>query len=101
MYLQRLYEGVQTFVPRSLLEAPKQDYGEIALTFEQVINVIDHFDSYNHIEQVASLSNRVKKIKSELLVRIRKEFENNFSNPFSKVIKINVRPNSAEKLIKI
>jgi hypothetical protein len=57
----------------------------MAITFEQVINVIDHFDTYNHIEQVASLSSRVKKIKNELMVKVRKEFETNFSNPFTKV----------------
>lgn len=57
----------------------------MAITFEQVINVIDHFDSYNHIEQVANLSSRVKKIKNELSVRVRKEFETTFSNPFTKV----------------
>ena len=59
----------------------------MAITFEQVINVIDHFDAYNHIEQISNLSNRVKKIKNELSVRVRKEFETNFSNPFTKVTK--------------
>lgn len=64
---------------------PKQDYGEMAITFERVINVIDHFETYNHIEQIANLSNRVKKIKNELSVKVRKEFESSFSNPFTKV----------------
>lgn len=69
---------------RALLEASKQDFGEMAITFEQVINVIDHFDAYNHIEQISNLSSRVKKIKNELSVRVRKDFEANFSNPFTK-----------------
>lgn len=70
---------------RSLLEVSKQDYSEMAITFEQVINVIDHFDAYNHIEQISNLSSRVKRIKNELSIRVRKEFETNFSNPFTKV----------------
>ena len=69
------------------MEASKQDFGEMAITFEQVINVIDHFDAYNHIEQISNLSSRVKKIKNELSVRVRKDFEANFSNPFTKVTK--------------
>ena len=62
-----------------------QDYGEMATTFQRVVNVVDHFESYNHIEQVAELTSRVKKIKSELSVRAKREFEEMFTNPFAKV----------------
>ena len=57
----------------------------MAMIFERVINVIDHFDSYNHIEQIADLSTRVKVIRNELCIRVKKEFEESFSNPFTKV----------------
>ncbi len=63
-----------------------KDYAEMAFIFERVINVIDHFDSYNHIEQIADLSNRVKVIKNELCIRVKQDFEDSFSNPFTKVI---------------
>ena len=56
--------------------------------FQRVINVIDHFEPYNHIEQIAELSARVKKIKNELCTKVRKDFEESFSNPFTKVTKI-------------
>lgn len=59
--------------------------GEMGTILERVINVIDHFESYNHIEQIASLADRVKKIKSEISVRVKSEFEEMFSNPFQKV----------------
>lgn len=62
-----------------------QDYGEMATTFQRVINVIDHFDTYSHIEQVAELMSRVKKIRSELSVRAKREFEEMFVNPFGKI----------------
>ena len=57
----------------------------MAFVFERVINVIDHFGAYNHIEQIADLSNRVKVIKQELSIRIKKDFEESFANPFTKV----------------
>ena len=53
--------------------------------FERVISVIDHFESYNHIEQIANLSSRVKTIRSETTSRVRKDFEESFSNPFTKM----------------
>ncbi len=62
------------------------DFGETAIIFERVINVIDHFDQYSHIEQIANLSQRVKTIKNELMIRVKKEFEESFSNPFTKVL---------------
>ena len=68
-----------------------QDYGEMATTFQRVVNVVDHFESYNHIEQVAELTSRVKKIKSELSIRAKREFEEMFTNPFAKVRERNRR----------
>ena len=62
-----------------------QNYSETAPVFERVINVIDHFEPFLHIEQIADLSNRVKKIKSELCRKTRSDFETNFSNPFTKL----------------
>jgi hypothetical protein len=60
----------------------------MAVIFERVFNVIDHFEQYNHIEQIANLSNRVKTIRNELSIRSRKDFEDSFSNPFTKVCKL-------------
>jgi hypothetical protein len=57
----------------------------MAATFQRVTNVIDHFESYNHIEQIADLSGRVKKIRNELTVNVKREFEESFGNPFTKV----------------
>ena len=57
----------------------------MAAMFERVISVIDHFDHYNHIEQIANLSSRVKTIRSETTIRVRKDFEESFSNPFTKM----------------
>ena len=57
----------------------------MAIIFERVINVIDNFDSYNHIEQIANLSSRVKTIRSETTSRVKKDFEESFSNPFTKM----------------
>jgi hypothetical protein len=62
-----------------------KEYAEMAFTFERIINVIDHFDAYNHIEQIADLSNRVKVIKQELSVRAKRDFEDIFAHPFTKV----------------
>ena len=64
--------------------------GEMAIILERVINVIDHFESYNHIEQLANLSDRVKKIKSELSVKVKRDFEEFFSNPFQTVCSLNI-----------
>lgn len=60
--------------------------GEMGIILERVVNVIDHFESYKHIEQIANLADRVKKIKSELAVKVKGDFEEMFSNPFQKVI---------------
>ncbi len=73
---------------RALIGTKTQDYGEMAVIFERVINVIDHFDTYIHIEQIANLSSRVKTIKNELIVKVKKDFEDSFSNPFTKVLTI-------------
>lgn len=66
--------------------AKSKEYAEMANIFERVINVIDHFETYNHIEQIADLSTRVKTIKQELSVRIKKDFEESFATPFTRVI---------------
>jgi hypothetical protein len=73
---------------RALIGAKTQDYGQMAVIFERVINVIDHFDTYIHIEQIANLSSRVKTIKNELITKVKKDFEDSFSNPFTKVMPI-------------
>lgn len=57
----------------------------MATIFERIINVVDHFDTYSHIDKVANLSSRVKTIKNDLSVMARKDFEESFSNPFTKV----------------
>ncbi len=57
----------------------------MATAFERVINVIDHFVPYNHIEQIENLSQRVKSIKNQLIDWVKKDFEDDFSNPFNKV----------------
>jgi hypothetical protein len=57
----------------------------MATAFERVINVIDHFVPYNHIEQIENLSQRVKSIKNQLIEWVKKDFEDDFSNPFNKV----------------
>jgi hypothetical protein len=41
-----------------------------------------------HIEQINSLCKRVKTIKNDLSIKIKREFEEQFSNPFTKVISI-------------
>ena len=61
-------------------------YAETAAIFQRVINVIDHFEPYLHIEQISDLSNRVKKIKNELCQKVKADFETSFSNPFTKVL---------------
>lgn len=71
---------------RNLLSLNKgREYAETAIIFQRVINVIDHFESYTHIEQISDLSNRVKKIKNELCIKVKKDFEDSFSNPFTKL----------------
>lgn len=62
-----------------------KEFAETAIIFQRVINVTDHFESYTHIEQISDLSNRVKVIKNELCIKVKKEFEDSFSNPFTKV----------------
>ncbi len=80
-----LVEGVENLEDLLTTQALTQNYAETAEIFERVINVIDHFEPYLHIEQVAELSNRVKKIKSELSLKVRTDFEASFSNPFTKL----------------
>ncbi len=53
--------------------------------FERVNNVIDQFGPYMHLEQIVNLADRVKTIKNELSVKVKAEFEDTFSNPFTKV----------------
>jgi hypothetical protein len=38
-----------------------------------------------HLKQISDLANRVKSIKNELSVKVKREFEESFSNPFTKV----------------
>ena len=58
---------------RNLLSLNKgREYAETAIIFQRVINVTDHFESYTHIEQISDLSNRVKKIKNELCIKVKK-----------------------------
>lgn len=75
-----LVEGVE-----NLETSQTKNYAETAIVFERVINVIDHFEPYLHIEQIADLSNRVKKIRNELCQKVRQDFETSFSNPFTKL----------------
>lgn len=63
----------------------KTNYGETALVLERVNNVMDRFEPYMHIEQINSLCKRVKTIKNDLSVKVKREFEEQFSNPFTKV----------------
>ncbi|CAF0997701.1 unnamed protein product [Brachionus calyciflorus] len=84
-HLYFLLEGVEQL--EELIQAGKSNQmGEMAGVLERVINVIDHFEPYNHIEHIAELAERVKKIKSELSVKIKKDFEDFFSNPFQKMV---------------
>lgn len=53
--------------------------------FERVNNVIDHFEPYMHLKQISDLANRVKLIKNDLSIKVKREFEEHFSNPFEKV----------------
>lgn len=79
-----LVEGVENL--ESILSTNStQNYSEMAAVFERVINVIDHFEPYLHIEQITDLSNRVKKIKSQLCMKVKNDFETSFSNPFTKL----------------
>lgn len=79
-----LVEGVENL--ETLLSANNtQNYSETAAIFQRVINVIDHFEPYLHIEQISDLSNRVKKIKTELCQKVKQDFETSFSNPFTKL----------------
>jgi hypothetical protein len=55
------------------------------VVFERVNNVIDQFGPYMHIEQIVDLADRVKAIKNELSIKVKAEFEDTFSNPFTKV----------------
>lgn len=80
-----LVEGVENLEELLSTQTITQNYSETADVFERVINVIDHFEPYLHIEQIADLSNRVKKIKGELCLKVRTEFESSFSNPFTKL----------------
>ena len=61
-------------------------YGEAASVFQRTINVIDHFEPYMHLPQIGELQTRVKGVKHELIGRVKKDFEDSFSNPFTKVI---------------
>jgi vacuolar protein sorting-associated protein 53 len=80
-----LVEGVEKL--ELLINVNKfQDYSEIAIIFQRVLNVIDHFESYNHLEQVDDLSKRVKVIKNEITTKIKNDFEETFANPFTKVL---------------
>ncbi|XP_054723546.1 vacuolar protein sorting-associated protein 53 homolog [Uloborus diversus] len=62
----------------------KRQYGEIANLLQGVTNVLDHFQKYIRIPQIAHLAEKSQKIKADLTSQITSDFQNAFAGPNSK-----------------
>ncbi|XP_071037420.1 vacuolar protein sorting-associated protein 53 homolog isoform X2 [Parasteatoda tepidariorum] len=78
--LHMLVDGVE----KLQMLVKKRQYGEIANLLQGVTNVLDHFQKYMGIPQIAHLSEKSQHIKAELTEQITNDFYNAFSGPSSK-----------------
>ncbi|CAG7834968.1 unnamed protein product [Allacma fusca] len=74
-HLNMLVSGVDTL--ENMVKA--RQYGDVANLLQGVANVVEHFDSYYCIPQIAQLAQRVKDIKKELGDKISLEFRETFN----------------------
>jgi len=79
-HLHMLVGGTATL---STLTAKRQ-YGEAALLLQGLLEVLNHFSSYQNIPQIKELSDQVESLKKELGEQIRKDFEAALSGDNSK-----------------
>ncbi|CAL1264315.1 unnamed protein product [Larinioides sclopetarius] len=78
--LHMLVDGVE----KLQLLVKKRQYGEIANLLQGVTNVLDHFQKYMNIPQIARLADKSQSIKAELTEQITNDFHNAFAGPNSK-----------------
>ncbi|ODN02617.1 Vacuolar protein sorting-associated protein 53 [Orchesella cincta] len=75
-HLNMLLSGVDTL--QTLVKT--RQYGDVANLLQGVANVVEHFDNYHNIPQIAELAQKVKDIKKELGDQISLEFRESFSS---------------------
>ncbi|KAG8194624.1 hypothetical protein JTE90_003101 [Oedothorax gibbosus] len=78
--LHMLVDGVE----KLQVLVKKRQYGEIANLLQGVTNVLDHFQKYMGIPQIARLGDKSHSIKAELTEQITSDFHNAFAGPNSK-----------------
>ncbi|GIY54359.1 vacuolar protein sorting-associated protein 53 homolog [Caerostris darwini] len=78
--LHMLVDGVE----KLQVLVKKRQYGEIANLLQGVTNVLDHFQKYMSIPQIARLADKSQSIKAELTEQITNDFHNAFAGPNSK-----------------
>ncbi|GFV23386.1 vacuolar protein sorting-associated protein 53 homolog [Trichonephila clavipes] len=78
--LHMLVDGVE----KLQILVKKRQYGEIANLLQGVTNVLDHFQKYMGIPQIARLADKSQSIKAELTEQITNDFHNAFAGPNSK-----------------
>lgn len=96
-HLHMLVEGVDTL--QSLIK--KRQYGEIANLLQGVMNVIDHFQKYMGIPQIARLADMAQSIKAELTQQITNDFHNAFAGPNAKYFTPNQQMAEACQVVSI
>lgn len=75
-HLNMLVSGVDTL--HTLVKT--RQYGDVANLLQGVANVVEHFDNYHNIPQIAKIAQKVKDIKKELGDQISLEFRESFSS---------------------
>lgn len=78
--LHMLVDGVE----KLQVLVKKRQYGEIANLLQGVTNVLDHFQKYMGIPQIARLADKSQSIKADLTEQITNDFQNSFAGPNSK-----------------
>ncbi|XP_035224541.1 vacuolar protein sorting-associated protein 53 homolog isoform X2 [Stegodyphus dumicola] len=78
--LHMLVDGVE----KLQVLVKKRQYGEIANLLQGVTNVLDHFQKYMGIPQIARLADKSQSIKADLTEQITNDFQNAFAGPNSK-----------------
>ncbi|UYV74517.1 VPS53 [Cordylochernes scorpioides] len=79
-HLHMLVEGVASL--QSLIR--RRQYGDVASLLQGVVNVLDHFKSYQSIPQLRRLADQVHTIKTEVAQQITADFHNSFAGPNAK-----------------
>lgn len=78
--LHMLVDGVE----KLQILVKKRQYKDIANLLQGVTNVLDHFQKYMSIPQIARLADKSQSIKAELTEQITNDFHNAFAGPNSK-----------------